>query len=100
MPTGPIVYGTEGTLVVERQGERRVVREARGGPEVKVHEAAPLPAGRATIAEELIHHLDTGEPLHTCLDAAFNLEAMAILDAGVRSAESGRLELVSREESQ
>jgi predicted dehydrogenase len=94
-PTGPIVYGSEGTLVVERQGERRVVREARGGGEGRVHEAPPLPAGRSTIAEELIHHLDTGEPMHQCLEAAFNLEAMAILDAGIRSAESGKREAVT-----
>ena len=37
---------------------------------------------------------ETGEPLHPTLDVAMNLEAMAILDAGVRSATSGKLELV------
>ncbi len=49
----------------------------------------PLPSGRATLAEELIHHLETGEPLHPTLQVPHNLQAMAILDAGARSAASG-----------
>ncbi len=35
-----------------------------------------------------------GEPLHPTLEMAFNLEIMAILDAGARSASNGRLEMV------
>jgi predicted dehydrogenase len=54
----------------------------------------PLPGGRATLAEEFVHHLETGEPLHPTLQLGHNLEAMAILDAGIRSAASGRQELV------
>ena len=90
---GPIVYGTEGTLVMERQDGRPVVREERGGQTV-IHEADDLPQGRATIAEEFIHHLETAEPVHPCLEMMFNLDAMAILDAGLRSAMTGRLETV------
>jgi predicted dehydrogenase len=94
VPTGPILYGTTGTLVVGRQGEQPIVRLERGHGESEVYEAEPLPAGRTTIAEEYIHHLDTGEPLHPTLELDFNLEVMAILDAGARSAESGQLEMV------
>jgi predicted dehydrogenase len=47
------------------------------------------------VAEEFIHHLATGEPLHPTLDSALNLEVMAILDAGVRSAVSGTVEPVN-----
>jgi predicted dehydrogenase len=50
---------------------------------------APLPAGHATPAEEFVHHLETGEPLHPTLQLGHNLETMAILDAGIRSAASG-----------
>jgi hypothetical protein len=46
------------------------------------------------VAGEFIHHLETGEPLHPTLEMMFNLEAMAILDAGMRSTASGKLELV------
>jgi predicted dehydrogenase len=101
VPTGPIVYGTTGTLVVERQANRsdgsQIVRLERGHGETTLFEPEPLPQGRTTIAEEYIHHLDTGEPLHPTLGMVFNLEVMAILDAGVRSATSGGLEPVNNE---
>ena len=61
----------------------------------EVVEGDPLPVGRATLAEEFFHHLKTGEPLHPTLDPSLNLETMAILDAGIRSAASGQVELVN-----
>jgi predicted dehydrogenase len=93
--TGPIIYGTDGTLVIERQGASPVVRIERGGGETTIVPADDLPAGRRNIAEELIHHLETGKPLHETLQQGFNLEVMAILDAGVRSAASGKIEMVN-----
>ncbi|MEA3344810.1 MAG: Gfo/Idh/MocA family oxidoreductase [Chloroflexota bacterium] len=91
---GPIVYGTTGTLVIERRDGMDIVRLERGHGQTTIYEPDPLPEGREEIASELIHHLDTGEPVHQTLEAAFNLEVMAILDAGVRSAASGKLETV------
>ena len=91
---GPIIYGTEGTIVVERKTEQ-VVRIEKGNGDSSFAELAPLPAGRSTVAEELIHHLESSEPLHPTLEVNFNLEVMAILDAGVRAAESGKLETVN-----
>ncbi len=94
IPTGPIVYGSHGTLVVDRR--QVLVYKDRGSSEpTAVYEGDPLPAGRQTLAEEFIHHLETGEPLHPTLDVPLNLQAMAILDAGLRSAASGKLELVN-----
>jgi len=90
---GPIVYGTAGTLVMESRDGAPVVREESGG-ETTIHQPDPLPQGRATIAEEFVHHLETGEPVHPTLDMTFNLDAMAILDAGLRAADSGKLETV------
>lgn len=106
VPTGPIVYGTRGALVVTR--DRRATGEHRGQvvemftkrshsleePD-EIVEPEPLPEGRATIAQEFLHHIETGEPLHPTLDMLQNLEVQAILDAGIRSAQSGRLELVN-----
>ena len=93
---GPIVYGTEGTLVVDKEtaGQAPRVRIEKGGGQTEYHECEPLPADRSDIAQESIHRLQTGDPLHQTLDLDFNLEVMAILDAGVRSADSGRLEQV------
>jgi predicted dehydrogenase len=94
VPPGPIVYGISGVLVANKQDDRGVVRLERGPGDTTIYEGEPLPAGRADIAQELIHYLEAGDPLHPTLDLDMNLHAMAILDAGVRSATSGRLEPV------
>lgn len=105
VPTGPIAYGTTGTMVAtsrpapDGRGSVPVVEvyatrgHAAGEPD-DVLEGDPLPEGRATLAEEFTHHLSTGEPLHPTLTLEHNVEVMAILDAGIRSAASGKLELV------
>ncbi|HEX6972251.1 MAG TPA: Gfo/Idh/MocA family oxidoreductase [Limnochordia bacterium] len=116
VPTGPIIYGSEGTMVVDypertqvaifKSRKRVQTHEAllagvnqKGLPASltpsEVHEGDPLPEGRDTLAKEFIHHLETGEPLHPLQDLPLNVEAMAILDAGIRSAQSGKLELVN-----
>lgn len=100
VPTGPIAYGSKGALVANRQASGEVVEvyTSRGHGSTSPDEVIsgdPLPEGRATLAEEFIHHLETGEPLHPTLDPDNNLEYMAILDAGIRSAASGKVELVN-----
>jgi len=90
VPPGPIVYGTTGVLVLE--GSK--VRLERGQGQTTMYDCEPLPEGRQQVAGEFIHHLETGEPLHPTLDMMLNLEIMAILDAGVRSADSGKQETV------
>jgi predicted dehydrogenase len=89
-----IVYGSTGTLTLERQAGGQVVRIGRGGGESELIEPDPLPEGRTTIAEEYIHHLESGDPLHPTLEAGLNLQVMALLDAGLRSAASGTIETV------
>jgi len=98
VPTGPIVHGTTGTLVMDRKEGEPVLRLECGGGRTELFEPPPLPGERADIAGECVHHLDTGDPLPPLLDTNLNLEALAILDAGVRSADSGRLELVGGRE--
>jgi predicted dehydrogenase len=95
VPPGPIVYGTTGVLVAESRDGKPVVRLDRGHGQTTIYDCEPLPEGRQQVPGEFIHHLDTGEPLHPTLEMMFNLEVMAILDAGVRSASSGKLEMVN-----
>lgn len=96
VPTGPIIYGSTGTIVVERQGDKQVVTIKRGrGSEPEQPSLDALPAGRDTLGRDVLNHLRTGEPLHETLQLDFNLDAMAILDAGRRSADSGKLETVN-----
>ena len=98
VPTGPLLYGSTGTIVVERSGGNQVVTVRRGrGSEPETVDPEPLPEGRDTLGKEMLHHLETGEPLHETLRMDFNLDAMAILDAGIRSSKSGQLELVDSE---
>ncbi len=93
VPTGPIVYGASGTLVIDHNDPR--IRQEGGHGQTTWFDCEPLPEARADVASEYIHHLETGEPFHQTLEMMFNLEAMAILDAGVRSTSSGKLELVN-----
>jgi len=106
VPTGPIAYGRRGALVVKTRPmvyhelpvsvvEVFTTRGSLVSEPDRIIQGEPLPAGRATLAEEFIHHLETGEALHPTLDMYQNLEVMAILDAGIRSANSGEVELVN-----
>jgi predicted dehydrogenase len=93
--SGPIIYGTHGTIVVD--GPDILVYRERGATAPSLVERGdPLPVGRATIAEEFLHHLETGDPLHPTLALPINLAAVAILDAGIRSAKTGAAAAVAR----
>lgn len=95
VPNGPVFYGTKGTLVVEKDGRLCTYRTRHQLEPDTVHEVPPLPEGRGDIAQEFLHCLASGEPLHSTLDLKVNLDAMAMLDAGIRSSASGRMELVN-----
>ena len=87
IPTGPIIYGTEGVIVADRFN-----------PEVKVYKDlkpyVPSPAPTAVyktegndsqnISVNLISHLENGTPLHELVTIDFNIIAMA--GAGTESA--------------
>ena len=93
VPTGPIVNGTTGTIVVDGDAVSVFAERDRREP-TELHTGDPLPAGAATIAETVLAHLESGASLHPTLDLPLNLAAMAILDAGRRSAAGGTSEPV------
>ena len=97
VPNGPIFYGSEGTAVINGGSRLEVYKERHSEEPSAVFEDLSLPEGREDLASEFIHHLETGHPLHPTLDLRINLDAMAILDAGKRSAASGKLESVDNE---
>jgi predicted dehydrogenase len=92
--SGPIVYGTEGTLVVDAYAADSAILVHRSNGETATVPPDALPTDRDNVAKEIIHHLDTGEPLQPTLETEINLEVMAMLDAGIRAAASQKLELV------
>ncbi len=93
IPAG-IVYGTQGTAVLLSSATGQFVRACLGAGKTQDFEDEPLPADRDTIAADFIYSLRTGEPVHQTIDMDFNLEVMAILDAGVRSSLSHKTEIV------
>ncbi|MGI6173756.1 MAG: Gfo/Idh/MocA family protein [Christensenellales bacterium] len=95
IPNGPIFYGTEGTMVVEKDNSLACYKTRHKIEPDIVYDVPPLPAGRTDLAEEFLHHLETGEPLHPTLSLPVNLDAMSLLDAGIRSSRSGHLELLN-----
>jgi predicted dehydrogenase len=94
VPNGPIIFGTEGTMVV-RGNQIEIYKTRHTDKPDKVVTADPLPQGRENLGKEVIHHLDTGEALFPMLDMPLNLQSMSILDAGKRSSVSGKLELTN-----
>ena len=95
VPNGPLLYGLEGTIVVRLNGDVEVYKKRHTETPDEIIRAEPLPQGRETLAKETLHHLDTGEPLFPMLDLPLNMAAVSILDAGARSALSGKMELVN-----
>ena len=87
VPNGPLLFGTEGTIVVTNNEVRVYKTRSKDTPD-KIITGDPLPVGRDNLGKEVLHHLDTGEPLFPMLDLPINLLAMSILDAGNRSSTS------------
>lgn len=93
---GPVVYGSAATLSLEGAGATARVRLTGPDHRSVLEDPVEIPAGRATLARELLHHLETGQPLHPLLSAELNLDVMAALDAGLRSAATNRREPVAQ----
>jgi predicted dehydrogenase len=93
IPAGPILYGLDGTMVVDGNEVRLYKTRFTKEPDA-IYTPDPLPEGRTTLGEEVINHLRLGEPLHPTLSLPNNILATSILDAGIRSAQSGKMEIV------
>jgi predicted dehydrogenase len=93
IPSGPIVYGLEGTLVSGWGNTVAVYKDRYSDEPARRYEVKPLPADRDTLAKEVIGHFDQGRPLHPTLTMKVNMDAMKVLDAALRSAASGREEM-------
>ena len=89
----PIVYGTKGALVGDYKTGKVQFYHTDGT--VEDIENDPLPEELKDVACAYVHHMDTDEPIHYTAQPEFNLDAMAILDAGIRSSDSGKIELVN-----
>lgn len=88
----PIVYGTKGAIVGDYKTGKVVVYHEDNTVEEIVNDA--LPTELKDVACGYVHYRETGD-LHFTALPEFNLNALAVLDAGIRSADSGKTELVN-----
>lgn len=91
---GPVVYGETGALTCLRKGGDVLVQCTDVHNNVETYPVAVLDKHLTNVATAYVHAMDTGEPLHETLSLETNLRTMAILDAGIRSTQSGREEPV------
>ena len=93
----PMLYGTEGAMTLVTVDGRDAVKVLRPDQEDQLFFADELEEHERDIACAFVHHLDTGEEVHPTLSLKHNISAMRILDAGVRSAGSGKQEMAASE---
>ena len=94
IPTGPVIYGSEGVIVADRFDPKvKVYRDLipyRPSPQPnEVYETEPI---EDNIAKNVIEHIVYKKPLFDMISLDFNMKAMAAFDAGRRSCESGAIE--------
>ena len=82
--TGPIIYGTSGTLVADFKANS--ITLDRGDKNQEAIQPEKLAEKNQDLATHMIEHLESGHPLLPILSHDFNLEVMAILDAATQSA--------------
>jgi predicted dehydrogenase len=82
----PLAYGTEGSLAI--QSGKLLLQ--RPGKEQETLTPPPTGAPRRSGPEYLIHCLETGEPIEGYCAARVSRDAQEILEAGLRSADSGQ----------
>lgn len=96
--TGPVIYGSEGVLVADRfNPEVKIYKDLKPYvPSPGPTEVFKTGADDTNISINLINYLEKGTPLHELVTVDFNIRAMAVLDAGIRSCESGKPEEVKK----
>jgi predicted dehydrogenase len=81
----PLAYGTGGSLAIDHGS----LLLQRPGKEVETITPPPTAAPRRSAPEYFIHCLETGEPVEGYCSARVSRDAQEILEAGLRSADSG-----------
>ena len=97
-PTGPVVWGTKGAMVVDYGKESRVDLYQEQFSKTPSHSYTQMENqnldGRQSIEEEVLHFLDTGKNLLPMLEFRRNMEVAVILEAAIHSAKSQKMETI------
>ncbi len=94
VPTGPVIYGTEGTIVCDRRTNSVKIyacRDHGNVPPTEVIDTTDMPAN-SLFGKNIIDYFRGEGEVDVLLSHELNLDACALLDAGVRSAKSGKFE--------
>ena len=83
----PMIYGGEGTLVLQNSEVWLATREHQDGVKLDV---PPPAAGQRNSAEFFLGHIRSGEPIAGLCGADVGLMAQEVLEAGLISAADGR----------
>lgn len=89
------IFGTKGTITIVSRDTLYIYKEYGSDEPTKILDDLSLPENDNTPAKHFINHLEKDKPLHPTLDLEVNLDTMAILDAGIRSSKSGKMEFVN-----
>ncbi len=91
IPSGPIIHGTEGTIVCDRHSNKLKLYTGRAHGHIPPTEVIDCPSSLPELdfGKNILDHLIDGKPLHGLLTPELNLSVIAALDAGRRSAEVG-----------
>lgn len=91
VPTGPILHGTEGTIVCDRHADTVKLYRGKSHPHTAPDEVISCPGRIAdkNFGRNILDYLAGKAPLHPMLEPEFNVSVMAALDAGRKDAETG-----------
>ena len=98
VPSGPVIYGTEGTIVCDRYST--LVKVYVGGEHTPVEPTEVIDAGAPEfdkMSRNVLDFLKGNGKLDEILDLPINMDVVATLDAGFKSAESGQFADVEKE---
>jgi len=96
---GPVIWGRDGTLVVQRRpspGEGRIVRSGvirrltRDNPDGELIEPPELPEGERNATEFFLAHLAADRPITGLVGLEIGRDTQEILEAGLIAARTGR----------
>ena len=97
VPPGPELYGTEGVLICEREADNVHIKYTSLVGETQIIEPEYYPSVPKNIADAFVRHMDDGTELPEMVQSSYNIKALAILDAGIKSTGSGKFETVRNE---
>ncbi len=90
-PSGPIIHGTEGTIVCDRHSNniKLYLRRSHGHSAPDEVIECPASTPELNFGRVIVDHLTKNAPLHPLLEPELNVSVMAALEAGRTSASCG-----------